>query len=76
MPQVVILRLFFKIIMKSHVFNLVLFSFLISFFFAVLYNDTYETAKKHFIKWFLILCLGSIAFAYLMYFFPRNPYFG
>jgi len=62
--------------MKSHVFNLIVFSVLISAYFAVLYNDTYGTIKKHFLKWVLILVVGSFALATLMYFFPRTPYFG
>ncbi|NOZ12732.1 MAG: hypothetical protein GXO69_03675 [Acidobacteria bacterium] len=61
--------------MKSHVFNMVLFAACISLFFAVLYQDTKRDRIRHFFKWFMILVGSAFVLGWIMYAFPRHPYF-
>lgn len=61
--------------MKSHVLNLILFSFCVSFFFAVLYRDTRKERIRHFLKWFLIFVVSGFVLGWVMYAFPLDPYF-
>ena len=61
--------------MKSHVFNMIVFTFCIAAFFAVLYQDTRRGRIQHFIKWFLILVISAFALGWIMYAFPLDPYF-
>ncbi|PJB77966.1 MAG: hypothetical protein CO090_07815 [Acidobacteria bacterium CG_4_9_14_3_um_filter_49_7] len=61
--------------MKSHVLNLLIFASCISVFFAVLYQDTKRDRVRHFLKWFTILVGSAFVLGWIMYEFPRNPYF-
>jgi len=54
--------------LKDHFFTLFLFSFLVSLFFAALYRIDFKSGVKSFLKTFLWMVLGSLAFAYLMFF--------
>ncbi len=61
--------------MKSHVLNLILFSFCVSAFFAVLYQDKQKDRVRHFLKWFLIFVGTAFVLGWIMYAFPLDPYF-
>lgn len=54
-------------ILRDHFFTLLLFSFLVSLFFAALYRIDFKSGIKSFLKTFLWMVLGSLAFAYLMF---------
>jgi len=54
--------------LKDHFFTLLLFSFLVSVFFAALYRSDFKSGLKSFLKTFLWMVLGSLTFAYLMFF--------
>jgi len=61
--------------LKSHVMNMIVFAACVSLFFAVLYQDSRKDRVRHFVKWFLILVVSALALGWIMYAFPRNPYF-
>lgn len=52
--------------LKDHFLTLLLFSFLVSLFFATLYRANFKSGLKSFLKTFLWMVLGSLAFAYFM----------
>ncbi|MCX7829686.1 MAG: hypothetical protein N2445_01300 [Acidobacteria bacterium] len=54
--------------LNDHFFSLLIFSFLVSVFFAALYRSDFKSGVKSFLKTFLWMVLGSLAFAYLMFF--------
>lgn len=52
--------------LKDHFLTLLFFSFLVSVFFAALYRKDLKSGLKSFLKTFLWMVLGSLAFAYFM----------
>jgi hypothetical protein len=52
--------------LEDHFLSLFLFSLLVSLFFANLYHSTPKTFFMSFLKTFLWMVLGSLAFAFLM----------
>lgn len=57
----------------SHFLLLVLYSFLVSVFFAVLWRRTLRDQAVLFLQLFLGMVLGGLALAWLMYPFPPGP---
>jgi len=52
--------------LQDHFISLLLFSLLVSLFFATLYHSTPRTFFRSFLKTFSWMVLGSLAFALLM----------
>ncbi|HVT18660.1 MAG TPA: hypothetical protein VHQ90_21075 [Thermoanaerobaculia bacterium] len=59
--------------MLSHFFLMVLYAFLVSLFFAVLWRRTRREQVVLFLQLFLGMVLGGLAVAWLMYPFPSGP---
>jgi hypothetical protein len=59
--------------MLSHFFLMVLYAFLVSLFFAVLWRRTRREQVILFLQLFLGMVLGGLAVAWLMYPFPSGP---
>jgi Na+/proline symporter len=59
--------------MLSHFFLMVLYAFLVSLFFSVLWRRTRREQVILFLQLFLGMVLGGLAVAWLMYPFPSGP---
>ena len=59
--------------MLSHFLLLVLYAFVVSLFFALVWHEEPRARLRLFVKMFLGLVLGSLAVAYLMAPFPAGP---
>lgn len=59
--------------MLSHFFLMVLYAFLVSLFFTVLWRRTRREQVVLFLQLFLGMVLGGLAVAWLMYPFPSGP---
>lgn len=57
----------------SHFLLMVLYAFVVSAFFALLWHTTAAARFRLFAKLFLALVLGGLAVAWLMYPFPPGP---
>lgn len=54
-------------ILQDHFISLLIFSILVSLFFATLYHSSPRTFLKSFLKTFSWMIAGSLAFAFLMF---------
>lgn len=57
----------------SHFLLMVLYAFVVSLFFALLWHAAAADRVRLFLKLFLGLVLGALALAWLMYPFPSGP---
>ena len=57
----------------SHFLLMVLYAFVVSAFFALLWHDDARSRMRLFAKLFFGMVLGALAAAYLMYPVPKGP---
>ena len=57
----------------SHFFLMVLYAFVVSAFFSLLWHDDAPSRRRLFLKLFLGMVVGALAVAWILYFIPAGP---